>query len=487
MMLGRADGGEALSDAVRAPYEHSFGYDLSYVRIHTGEVAAAAAASVGARALTLSDHIFFNAGEFDPAGGRLTLGHELAHTVQSRLGGTGPGGRVSDPSWASEREAERAASIAVAGGDYDLTEPGGDDVHRIVPWLILAGIGLVAGIVIWAVSDSPEENRARHEQGAPDPSRDVWALIPVYGSIEQIREADSYFQRVLGVGFLMLDMATLGSAGIAARALVRAPGALVRTVIRREAAGLVVREGGEITSEAAAREAAEGFTRQGGQIIASEAQATAEMTAALERGSVVAVFEGGLNHAAVYARNATGQVVKIHGGPLRVLFATTGREMSQTTLSNIARHANAYAVVEMAEATPGIEAAARTVQEGGPAVLRWIGGNPTSCGIVQGAVLEASGLPPATLTRLIPAGGASARLLPITMMEQMAGAGALRLVEGGSARIIGGTLIQGAFTLGGGAAGPVASSLLRFMVSDSHASDGAAGAAGGGREGSGSA
>ena len=33
-------------------------------------------------------------------------------------------------------------------------------------------------------------------------------------------EAESYFQRVLGVGFLMLDLATLGSAGIAARGMI---------------------------------------------------------------------------------------------------------------------------------------------------------------------------------------------------------------------------------------------------------------------------
>ncbi|MGK8491355.1 hypothetical protein [Nocardia asiatica] len=82
--------------------------------------------------------------------------------------------------------------------------------------MILAGIGLVAGVITWALSDSPEQNAARHASGAPDPAHDVWALIPVYGSIQQIKEADSYFQRVLGVGFLMLDCTSSGTAGIAA-------------------------------------------------------------------------------------------------------------------------------------------------------------------------------------------------------------------------------------------------------------------------------
>lgn len=466
--------GEAIPGAVRSPFEASFGYDLSPVRIHRGSAAQRAAASVRAGAFSLGDHIVLG-GDIDLTGpaGRHVLGHEFAHTIQSRIGGAGSG-RVSSPDWPTEREAERAASAAASGRSHEIGEKAGDDLHRIAPWLILAGIGLAAGLVIWAASDSPEENRERHAAGAPNPAEEVWALIPVYGSIQQIREADSYFQRVLGVGFLMLDCATLGTAGIAGKALIKAPGALIRTAIAKRGAALVVREGGEIASEAMAKETAAAFTREGGALLASQAQAGTEMLSALQRGSLVVVTEGGLNHAAIYARNAAGQVMKVHGGPLRLLFGTGGREMAASTGQSIAKRANAYLIIEGGEAAVGIEEAVAQVSRSGPAALRWLGGNPTSCGIMQGALLEASGLSEAALGRLLPAGGAAGRMLPITILDQMAASGGLRFVEGGMSRIIGGTLMQGSLLGVGAGIGPIASSAMRFLVNAALPEDGAA-------------
>ncbi|WP_186001829.1 DUF4157 domain-containing protein [Corallococcus sp. Z5C101001] len=464
LSLSRIQGGAPIPAQVRAPFEQSFGYDLSPVRLHTGPTARRAAAAVGAAAFTLGDHIVLGGGLDVTSGpGRHVLGHELAHALQARRGGGA--GRISDPSWPSEREAEHAARAALASRPFEITEGAGDDLHRIAPWLILAGIGLVAGVVTWALSDSPEENQRRHAAGEEDASRSLWTLVPIYGSVQQIREAESYFQRVLGTGFLMLDFATLGSAGVAGRALLRAPAALVRTAVARRAAGtLAIREGGEIVSEAMARETTEAFAREGGALFANQAAASAEMLRALQRGAMVVVTEGGLNHAAIYARNAAGQVLRIHGGPLKVLFEEAPRALSSQMADGMARRVNAYVVLEAAEATVSIEQAVATAQRSWPAVLRFLGGNPTSCGIVQGAVLEASGLSAATLGRLLPAGGASARLLPITILDQMAGSGALRFVEGGMARIIGGTAIQGAVLGMGGGAGIISSTLMRLTV-----------------------
>ncbi len=460
------DGGQAIPASVRAPFERSFGYDFSPIRLHTGPDAQSAAASARAAAFTLGDHVVLGRDvDLSSAGGQHILGHELAHTVQARLGGHGSG-RISDPSWPAEQEAERAGAAAAAGRSHTVRESAGDDLHRIAPWLILAGIGLAAGLVIWAASDSPEENRERHAAGAPNPAEEVWALIPVYGSVQQIREADSYFQRVLGVGFLMLDCATLGTAGIAGKALIKAPGALIRTAIARRGAVLAVREGGEIATEAMAKETAATFAKEGGTLLASQAQAGTEMLSALQRGSLVVVTEGGLNHAAIYARNAAGQVMKVHGGPLRVLFGTSAREVSSSTGQTIAKRANAYLIIEAGENTVSIEQAIARVSDSGPAALRWLGGNPTSCGIAQGALLEASGLPAATLSKLLPAGGAAGRMLPITILDQMATSGGLRFVEGGMSRIIGGTVIQGGLLGAGAALGPVASGMTRFMVAD---------------------
>jgi hypothetical protein len=464
-LLSSMSGGERIAAQVRAPFERSFGYDLSPMRVHAGPAARKAASVFGAAAFTLGDHIVLGGGiNMMSPGGQRIIGHELAHTVQSRLGGGS--GRVSDPSWPSEREAERAAQAALGGRPYEIAMTAGDDLHQIAPWLILAGIGLVAGLVTWAASDSPEQNRARHAAGEADPTQELWTLVPLYGSVQQIRHAESYFQRVLGVGFLMLDFATLGSAGIAARALIRAPASLIRTVVTRQGGALVVREGGQIATEAAARQTATTFGREGGAIFASRSLAEAEMRQALQRGSLLVVTEGALNHSVIYAKNAAGQVLRIHGGPLRVLFEEAPRVMSPELTSSIARRTNAYIVVEMGQAAVSIEQAVATVQRSGFAWLRWLGGRPTSCGILQAALLEATGLPAETLARLVPVGGASARMLPITLLERAAAAGELRLVEGGVARIIGGTLTQGATLAAGGSLPLLTSSMMRFFVNE---------------------
>ncbi|MDT5093772.1 MAG: hypothetical protein QOH60_3135 [Mycobacterium sp.] len=467
--LSSLGGGEPLPAEIRSPFERSYGYDLSPLRVHRGPVAQRAAEAANAAAFTLGDHIVVG-GDLDLSGqaGRHILGHEVAHAVQGRLGpGSGFSGRVSDPSWASEREAERAAAAAASGQPYRITQASGPDLHRIAPWLILAGIGLIAGAIIWAASDSPEENQRRHQTGAENPADEIWALIPIYGSMQQIKEAESYFQRVLGVGFLMLDCVTLGSAGIAGRALLKAPGALLRTVATRQGEKLVIREGGEIATEAMLKETGATVSREGGTVLASQAAASTEMLDALKRGSMVVATEGGLNHAVIYARNAAGQVIKVHGGPLRVIFEEGGREISKKTTQSMAKKVNAYLIVEAAEAAVPIEEAVSQVSKGGPAALRWIGGNPTSCGIMQGALLEASGLSAETAGKLLPAGGAAGRMLPITILDQMLSSGrGLRIVEGGMSRIIGGTLIQGGVLGVGGAVGPTASTALRFIVNE---------------------
>lgn len=460
------ESGAPISDEVRAPFEQAYGYDLSPVRVHTGPHAKQALSALGTVAFTMNDHIVLG-NDIDTASraGRHVLAHELAHTIQGRLSNhRGSATKISHPSWPSEREAERAAGAMLGGHHYEITEGVDEDLQQVAPWVILAGIGLAAGLITWAVSDSPEENRERHAAGEDDPSDSLWALVPIYGSVQQIREAESYFERVLGVGFLMLDLATLGSAGVAARALIRAPAALIRTAATRQGGRLAIREGGEIATEAAARESAEAFTRGGGAVFASEAAATSEIMQALQQGAIVAVTEGGLNHAVLYARNAAGQLLRIHGGPLRVLFNSAPRELTEQAAQGIGRRVNAYAVIEAGDTAVDIERAVASVQGGRSALLRWLGGNPTSCGIVQGALLEASGLPAQTLSRLVPSGGAAARMLPITILDHMAANAGLTLVEGGMGRLIGGTIVQGSMLGAGGAIPTITSTVFRLMV-----------------------
>jgi outer membrane protein OmpA-like peptidoglycan-associated protein len=75
-----------LDPATRDFMEPRLHHDLSGVRIHTGDHAAASARSVNARAYTVGNHIVFDTGEYAPstAAGRRLIAHELAHVVQQR-------------------------------------------------------------------------------------------------------------------------------------------------------------------------------------------------------------------------------------------------------------------------------------------------------------------------------------------------------------------------------------------------------------------
>lgn len=78
--------GEPLESSSRKHFEHRFGHDFSQVRIHTGDQAAEAAASLHASAFTLGSDIVFGRGRYSPATapGRLLLLHELRHVEQQR-------------------------------------------------------------------------------------------------------------------------------------------------------------------------------------------------------------------------------------------------------------------------------------------------------------------------------------------------------------------------------------------------------------------
>jgi hypothetical protein len=125
-----ASSGHALPDDVRGRFEHSLEADLSGVRVHTGRESSEAATAVGAKAYTVGQDIHFGAGHYsptEPAGVHL-LAHEVAHTVQHQ--GADPARRNklegSNPSDATEREADRAADAMVArtAAETDRDEDG---------------------------------------------------------------------------------------------------------------------------------------------------------------------------------------------------------------------------------------------------------------------------------------------------------------------------------------------------------------------------
>ena len=96
--------------------EPRFGRDFSNVRIHADREAGNRAASLGARAFTLANHISFGANEFVPhtRSGRTLIAHELAHVAQNISGN--PSERTLEPaSGRAEAEAYRAGHLAGIG------------------------------------------------------------------------------------------------------------------------------------------------------------------------------------------------------------------------------------------------------------------------------------------------------------------------------------------------------------------------------------
>lgn len=109
----------ALDSQTRTFFEARFGHDFSRVRVHSDAEAAASARAVDATAYTVGQHIAFDSGKFRPhtRDGQKLIAHELAHTVQQNRAATGIGHLpIGEPSDASEKEADRAASQALDNG-----------------------------------------------------------------------------------------------------------------------------------------------------------------------------------------------------------------------------------------------------------------------------------------------------------------------------------------------------------------------------------
>lgn len=77
-------GGRPMPQGLLSMMENGFGQDFGQVRIHTDTEAADMSSSIGARAFTLGNDIYFNRGQFSPetTEGQRLVAHELTHVVQ---------------------------------------------------------------------------------------------------------------------------------------------------------------------------------------------------------------------------------------------------------------------------------------------------------------------------------------------------------------------------------------------------------------------
>ena len=130
-----ADAPRPLEPNLQNTLEPHFGHRLDNIRIYADEDAAELAKSYEANALTVGQNIFFGRGRYQPDSdaGQHLIAHELAHAVQQASvpdwSGTDENfanRKITQPSDASELEAEGAAQRVLAGSAAQLspvTEP----------------------------------------------------------------------------------------------------------------------------------------------------------------------------------------------------------------------------------------------------------------------------------------------------------------------------------------------------------------------------
>ncbi len=117
--------GQPLEPAARDAIAPRFGHDFSHVRVHTDATAAQTARSARANAVTIGNNLYFDSGRYQPFSeqGRFLLAHELAHTLQQRTPG-----KATEAS--AEKDANRAAAAAVAGGRAKVGGPASGRLQR---------------------------------------------------------------------------------------------------------------------------------------------------------------------------------------------------------------------------------------------------------------------------------------------------------------------------------------------------------------------
>ena len=106
-------GGQPLDSSVRSSLEPALGYDLSSVKVHTKPEDSQLSQTVGAKAFTLGQDVFFKEGSYNPdsSDGQHLLAHELTHVVQQSSGAVSGSAKMSvnAPGDSHEHEADRVA------------------------------------------------------------------------------------------------------------------------------------------------------------------------------------------------------------------------------------------------------------------------------------------------------------------------------------------------------------------------------------------
>jgi len=156
----------SLDASVRSSFEPRFQQDFSRVRVHTDDRAASTATAANARAYTLGNNIFFNAGQYQPRSenGRRLLAHELTHVVQQKKGAFEAPSAPGNPSTEVEHEAARA-ELTVASTQPILVK---STANPRVPLFAPLTAATTQPDPREQIIDLAESNDAAHRQAALD-------------------------------------------------------------------------------------------------------------------------------------------------------------------------------------------------------------------------------------------------------------------------------------------------------------------------------
>ena len=129
--LARGGGGSPLPSGAATALQHSYGTDLSSVRVHDGAASDGAARAMNAQAFAVGEDVHLSSGlDLSSEHGSFVLAHEVAHVVQNRGGDAAtvqPFAPDADHDAApAERAADEAAEAALAGQQVAIARnPGG--------------------------------------------------------------------------------------------------------------------------------------------------------------------------------------------------------------------------------------------------------------------------------------------------------------------------------------------------------------------------
>ena len=154
--------GDELPDATRRFFEPRFMHDFANVRVHHDGHAAAAAASLGAKAYTAGNDIFFGAGHWAPDApeGRSLLAHELAHVVQDQ----------AQPSPVIHRDLVDTTNMTINGDRIRSSPPGGVPVRNGTLTWTLEFIGIFGSLEVGSIQVLPGPGSAAPQPAQPQPA-----------------------------------------------------------------------------------------------------------------------------------------------------------------------------------------------------------------------------------------------------------------------------------------------------------------------------